>query len=208
MKRLRISALALAAIALLLGACASTKLVNSWKDSRYTGPPVAKMLIIGVTRQSGIRRTFEDIFAEQLRARRLEAIQSYMLIPEDGEVPQERLAQAVQESGADGVLVTRLVKVDRQTQYYPGSYGGPRSMGFYGFYSLAWGGFYDPPQLYTYDVVTSETSLFAARTNQLVWSGTTETFAPRDVKRDTRELASVIIQALAVQGMVPKSSDE
>jgi len=208
MKRRGIIALGVAGTALLLGACASTKLINSWRDSRYSGPPPAKILVIGVTKQSGIRRTFEDIFAEQLRAHRVEAIQSYTLIPEDGEVAQERLAQAVQESGAQGVLITRLVKVDRQTQYYPGTYVGPRLGGFYGFYSTAWIGFYDPPQVYTYDVVTSETSLFEAKSNRLLWSGTSETFSPRDVKKDTSEFASVIIRALAEQGLVPGGGDK
>jgi hypothetical protein len=190
---------------LLLGACASTHLVNTWRDAQYAGPPFTRILVIGVTKQSGIRRTFEDIFAQQLRAHRVEAVQSYTLIPEDGEVPRERLAQAVEQSGADGVLVSRLVRVDRQTQIYPGTYAGPPFMGFYGFYSSAWIGFYDPPQVYTYDVVTSETSLFEAKSNRLIWSGTTETFSPRDVRKDAQELASVIIEGLAQQGLIPKS---
>ena len=208
MKRAGIHTLALGALALMLCACASTKLINNWRDSGYAGPPLTKILIIGVTKQSGIRRTFEDIFAEQLRAHHVEAIQSYTLIPDDGEVPQERLAQAVRESSAQGLLITRLVKVDRQTQYYPGTYVGPRLGGFYGFYSLAWIGFYDPPQAYTYDVVTSETSLFEAKTNRLLWSGISETFSPQDVKKDTSEFASVILKALAEQGLVPAGSDK
>jgi hypothetical protein len=208
MKRGGIYTLALGALALMLCACASTKLTNSWRDSGYAGPPLTKILVIGVTKQSGIRRTFEDIFAEQLRAHHVDPIQSYTLIPDDGEVPQERLAQAVHESSAQGLLITRLVKVDRQTQYYPGTYVGPRLGGFYGFYSLAWIGFYDPPQVYTYDVVTSETSLFEAKTNRLLWSGTSETFSPHDVKKDTSEFASVILKALAGQGLVPGGSDK
>jgi len=195
---------ALVGVELLLGACASTQLVNAWKDSQYAGPPLSRILVIGVTKQSGIRRTFEDIFAERLRAHQVEAVQSYTLIPEDGEVSRDRLAQAVEQSGADGVLITRLLKVDRQTQIYAGTYGGAPFMGFYGFYSSAWIGFYEPPQVYTYDVVTSETSLFEAKTNRLIWSGTTETFSPRDVKKDTQEFASVIIKALAEQGLILK----
>ena len=61
----------------------------------------------------------------------------------------------------------------------------------------AWAGYYDPPQIYTYDVVTAETNLFDAASDTLIWSGTTQTFAPRDVKKDAREFASVIIKALS-----------
>ena len=196
---------ALAGCVLLSWACASTKLVNIWRDPGYAGPPITKVLVIGVTKQSGIRRTFEDIFAERLRDYRVTAVQSYTLIPEDGEVSHERLAHAIAQSGADAALITRLVRVDRQIQVYPGTYVGPPFVGFYGFYSSAWVGFYDPPQAYAYDVVTSETTLFEAKTNRLIWSGTSETFAPQDVRKDTQEFVTLIAQALAVQGLIPKA---
>jgi hypothetical protein len=161
-------------------------------------------MVIGVTKQAGIRRTFEDEFARQLREHGVEAVPSYFSIPEDGEVSSARLSQAVEKSGVDAVLITRLVKVDRSTQIYPGTYAGPPYMGFYGFYSSAWIGYYDPPQIYTYDVVTSETSLLEPKSNQLIWSGTSETFSPDDVKKDTREYAAVIIKALAKDGLLPR----
>ena len=188
---------------LLLWACASTKLVNTWRDSAYTGAPLTRILIIGVTKQSGIRRTFEDLFAERLRADGVTAIQSYTLIPEDGEVSHERLARAVEQSGVDGILITRLVRVDRQVQIYPGTYVGPPFVGFYGFYSSAWVGFYEPPQVYAYDVVTSETTLFEAKNDRVIWSGTSETFAPQNVRKDTQEFVSIMAQALAAQGLIP-----
>ena len=188
---------------LLLWACASTKLVNTWRDSAYTSPPLTRILIIGVTKQSGIRRTFEDLFAERLRADGVTAIQSYTLIPEDGEVSHERLARAVEQSGVDGILITRLVRVDRQVQIYPGTYVGPPFVGFYGFYSSAWVGFYEPPQVYAYDVVTSETTLFDAKSDRVIWSGTSETFAPQNMRKDTQEFVSIMARALAAQGLIP-----
>jgi hypothetical protein len=183
-------------VGLLLGGCASTKLVNVWQNPKFSGPQLHAILIIGVTKQAGIRRTFEDEFVRQLEAQGVRAVASYTLIPEDGEVPKDRLSQAVKEAGVEGVLITRLVKVERQTQVYPGSFAGPPYMGFYGFYSSAWIGYYDPPQVYTYEVVTSETNLFDSRNETLIWSGTSETFSPRDVKKDTQDFASVIIKAL------------
>lgn len=181
--------------------CASTQLVNSWQDPRFSGPPLNKIMVIGVTKQAGIRRTFEDELARQLHARGVQAVASYTLIPEDGEVPKDRLAQAVNQSGVEGVLISRLVKVEQDAQIYPGGYTGP-PFGFYGFYSSSWIGFYEPPRVYAYDVVTSETNLFDARSDTLIWSGTTETFSPRDIRKDTRDFASVIIQALAANKLI------
>lgn len=203
--RFRSSLLVLAPIvvALVLAGCAATtQIINQWQDPKATGTPVKRLLVIGVTKQAGIRRTFEDEFVRQLSALGVQAEPSYRFVPQDGEVPQERLAQAVKDSGVDSVLITRLVKVDKATQVYPGSYFGPPAIGFYGYYSAAWVGFYDPPQIYTYDVVTAETNLFEAGGDTLIWSGTTETFSPRDVAKDTHEFVAVIVKALHTNGLI------
>ena len=57
-----------AATAFTLAACASTDLVNQWSNPAYTSPSFKKVMVIGVTKQSGLRRTFEDEFVAQLKA--------------------------------------------------------------------------------------------------------------------------------------------
>lgn len=193
--------LAVAAVA-VLGACASTSLVNQWKSAEFAGPPVRKVLVLGVTEQAGVRRVFEDEFAAQLRAVGVDAVPSYTVIPEDGKAEREVLEKAVQDLDADGVLVTRLVKSEQKTQITPGYYGPAPTMGFYGWYSSAWIGYYEPPMVYQYDVVTAETSLYSPPQSRLVWSGTTETFSPQDVKKETQGFAKVIIGALRKQGIL------
>ena len=95
-----------------------------------------------------------------------------------------------------------LVKSEQKTQVSPGFYHPAPAMGFYGWYSAAWVGYYEPPMVYQYDVVTSETSLYSPPQSRLVWSGMTETFAPQDVKKETRGFAKVIIGALREQGII------
>ena len=63
-------------------------------------------------------------------------------------------------------------------------------------------GYYDPPQVYAYDVVTAETNVFDAATDTLIWSGTTETFPPRNVKKDIARFAAVIINALMASHII------
>jgi hypothetical protein len=186
----------------VLAACASTRLINSWQDTRYSGPPLNRVLVIGVTKQSVVRRTFEDAFVRELTAKGVQAVPSYTLINEDGEVPKDRIAQAVQQSGADGVLIARLVRVDRRTRVEPG-YVGPPFMGFYDYYPFAWGAFYEPPVVYSYDVVTWDTSVFDAKSNQMLWAGATETTAPKDLSKDAREAAALVVKNLAAAKLVP-----
>jgi len=195
------AAAATLAIVLLAGGCASTSLTNQWRNTEFTGPPLKKLLVVGVSKDNAVRRIFEDEFAANLRAAGVEAIPSYTQLPQSGQVDEVTLQNAVAAVGADGVLVTRLVKVQQQTQVMPAVYG-PPGVGFYGWYSSAWVGYYEPPSVYQYDVVTAETSVYGLRKDELIWSGTTETFAPTDVKKETKEFAQIIIAALKKAGVI------
>jgi hypothetical protein len=192
--------LSLAAV-LLAGACASTSLVNQWKSPDFSGPPLRKVLVVGVSTQPSLRRVFEDEFAASLRTAGVQAVQSYTVITQDGQADQAVLEKAVRGLEADAVLVTRLVRREQQTWATPGYYRAP-AMGFYGWYSAAWIGYYEPPNVYTYDVVTVDTSLYSPPRSKLLWSGITETFAPTDVKKSTAEYAKVIIGALRQDGFL------
>jgi hypothetical protein len=187
---------------LLLGGCASTSLVNQWKAPDYTGGAMRKVMVVGVTQQPSVRRVFEDEFATRLKAAGVEAVPSYTVIKEDGQADEAVLESAVQGMGADGVLVTRLVSKEQVTQVSPGFYHPAPAIGFYGWYSSAWMGYYEPPTVYQYDVVTAETSLYSPPQSRLVWSGTTETFSPADVKKETAGFAEIIIGALRKEGII------
>jgi hypothetical protein len=203
MRRIRSWAwlVALAAVVLEAG-CASTSLVNQWTSPERAAAPMRKVVVVGVSRQPSVRRVFEDEFAARLLAAEVQAVPSYTLIAQDGQADPDVLEQAVAQVGADGVLVTRLVSVQQKTDVSPGFYRPVPAMGFYGWYSSAWMGYYEPPTVYQYDVVTAETSLYSPPQSKLVWSGTTETFSPRDVKKETAGFADLIIGALRKQGII------
>jgi hypothetical protein len=197
-----LAACLLAAAAVALGGCASTSLINEWKSPAFSGPPLQKILVVGVSTQPGPRRIFEDEFSAALRAAGVQAVPSYTVIPQDGQAEQAVLEKALQELGADGVLVTRLVGREQKTQVSPGFYQPVPAMGFYGWYSSAWVGYYEPPTVYQYDVVTADTSVYGVNAGTLLWSGTTETFSPADVAKETRGFAKIIIDALRKSGVI------
>jgi hypothetical protein len=186
------------AVALSLTACAtSTKIVNQWVSPDYASPRFRKIMVIGVSKQPGIRRTFEDEFVTQLKAAGVDAVPSYVYIPEDGQVDEGRLQAAVKQAGADAAIVTRLVRVEKKTQVTPGFYQPPAvGFGFYRGYSAAWLGYYEPPRVYQYDVYISETNLYDTARNQLVWAGTVETTAPGDINKEIERYVAIVIDAL------------
>jgi Domain of unknown function (DUF4136) len=201
---LRIFALAMA-VALGLTACAaSTKIVNQWVSPDYASPRFRKIVVIGVSKQPSIRRTFEDEFVKQLKAAGVEAVPSYLYIPEDGQVDEGRLQAAVKQAGADAVIITRLVRVEKKTEVTPGFYQPPPavSFGFYRGYSAAWVGYYEPPRVYQYDVYISETNLYDTARNQLVWAGTVETTAPGDINKEIERYVATVIDALKTKNLL------
>jgi hypothetical protein len=185
-----------------LGGCASTSLVNQWKSPAFSGPPLHKLLVVGVSNQPGPRRIFEDEFSAALKAAGVSAVPSYTVIPQDGQAEQAVLDKAVKDVGAEGVLITRLVSREQKTEVTPGFYQPVPTMGMYGWYSSAWVGYYEPPTVYQYDVVTADTSVYSVNAGTLLWSGTTETFSPTDVAKETRGFAKIIIGALKKEGII------
>jgi len=187
---------ALALVSVVSG-CSSTKLVTQWENPQAVPARFSRILVIGVTQQAATRRLFEDAFVAKLRTEGVEAVPSYQLIPEDGQVDEARLQEAVTRAQADGVLMTRLLGVERKTEIAPGYYGPPPvGWGFYPWYTAGWVAFYEPPRVYQYDVATSETSLYDVRRNQLVWTGTVQTRAPADVVKEIQRYADIVVKAL------------
>lgn len=201
----RAARLLLAALLLVGAGCASTTLTSVWRDPTYSGGPLRSVLVMGINEETGIRRIFEDEFSAKLRSVGVIALPSYTIIPQDGPVEPAVLDAAIAKAGAQGVLVTRLLRIERRTNYGPGYIRAVPAVGYYrnfhGYYSSAWAR-YSPPQPYEYDIVALETNLWSPKQGELVWSGITESFAPSNVRQATREFADVIIKALREQRLI------
>jgi hypothetical protein len=193
----------------LLAACASsTKLVNVWHDPAYSGGPMKKIIVLGLGAEGAMSQTFEDIFTAELKRRGVEAVAGHTLLPRDQQPSREAMEQAAKDVGADGFLVARLVKTDKETQYAAGYTPAVPGVGnynnFYGYYSAA--ATYAPPVAYQYEVVTVETNLWDVRTDKLVWAGTTQTFAPGSVSQEAPGFAKLIVNSLAERKLIPVKS--
>jgi len=193
LRRRASDALALLLVAGWLAGCAGTANVQeASRDPQFQGAPFRNVLVVGVARTLSNRKIFEDSFVQALKARGTGGLASYPLAPEEGAIPRERLRQAVAQSGADSVLVTRVVRVQRSVLMTPGR-GAPDYTrdDFTGWYSQTWDT--PPPPVEQYDVLTIQSVLWDARREKAVWSGTSESTANKDIATLTGELASVLI---------------
>ena len=87
------------ALVAVLSACASTSIENTWKDPQYSGGPISKVLVVGISTQASVRRAFEDTFGQALTQQGVQAVASYTLIPQDGQIPEETLQKAAVQAG-------------------------------------------------------------------------------------------------------------
>jgi hypothetical protein len=189
------------AISLFLGGCASTKLVNEWQAEDKSFGPYRNLLVVGIDQEAGSRRTFEDVFSSKLRAAGIQAAPAYSLLPSTGAADEQALLNSVREAKADAVLMTRVVRMDNKTEYIPPQVRPMPGPGFYGYYNAGWA-YYEPARVSNYTIAVVETNLWDARTRELVWSGTTETFQPGELRKEVEGYSDLMIEALRKRNLL------
>jgi hypothetical protein len=115
MKRLLLpTALGLAALAIT--SCATTNLVQVWRDPNYSSAPVKRVFVVAVMPSAPFRVPFENAIAESLTKKGFEVATSSSVFP-PGQSDNDRIVAYVEEMGVDLVVVLRLVTA------YGGWYG-------------------------------------------------------------------------------------
>jgi hypothetical protein len=196
--------LVLAAAVLLLSACQTTSFRSAWYDTNYDGGVLKKIVVIASDGTTSDSRVFEDIFVQKLSAAGAQGIPGYSTIPPGARGSEGPFAAAVAATGADGVLMIRLLRVDTRTQVstvmVPGPMWGP------------WGGFYGGPGMYPatdvtqFDIATVESNLYQVSTKRLIWAATTETINPTSVAKEAPNFADLLIEQFRARGLLPLPS--
>ena len=199
--------------AAMAAGCASTTLQSTWMDPGYTGGPFKKFFVVGLSaRAVTTRRVFEDIVVAKLQGAGAQAVPAWQFFVDEGQGNEAAMDAAVARSGADALLMTRLLGVDTRTNVstmmVPGPFVGPGfgpafgpGPGWYGGYS----GWYAVPQVTQYQIATAETTLFDVKTHRIVWTATSQTFNPTSVQQEAPGLADAVIQALQARGLIAKT---
>jgi len=191
-------------LAALVSGCQSTSIRSAWFDTDFAGPPFRKVMVVGDIGTTAGARTFEDDFAARLRAAGVDAIASHTVKLDDPNVTEASFVAAVTGSGAQGLLLVRLLGVDTRTRVtttmVPGGMGWGRH---------PWGGppsrtMVAVPQVRQYELAAVETKLYDVQTRQLVWAATTSTFNPVSLARETPAFAELIIGELADRGVIAR----
>jgi len=164
-------------LGLLISCGPSTRIVSSWRDPNtvIATSQMHKFVVAALLKNEAVRRRTEDKMAALNPGK---AIPSYKIFGA-GELKEndDYYAQKLKGEGYDGIIVLRLLKVDKDTRYVPGTY--PTYYGTWrGYYGAAWGGYYDPGYYTTDKTYYVEVNVYSLPKDKLVWSGTTSTINP------------------------------
>lgn len=191
------STLIFALVALIMVSCASTSIVNSWKDPNFTGnaDDWDKVLVAVQSSSDVKRRVAEDELAslsDVLHA-------SYMLFPDRASVEDEaKLRKKVEDEGFDAIMTLRLIDANKQTSYVPGSYTG----GYWGYHRGYWGGYYDPGYYREDTYYAVETQVWSLSEEKMVWSGITSTVNPSKIDKTINEVARLTFRQMEKDGFI------
>ena len=201
--------LAAALVLSLLASCSNTKITSVWMDQKKAGTSYNDILVIGIAEEQHNRRLFEEEFTAQLTAAGIESEVSYKMLPEGTSITRETVSEAIEGKNIDAVIVTHLVAVKEETVYrqnmdYRPTYG--YYNGLYSYYPHVHTYVHNPGYYTTHDVVMLETNLYEVKSEELVWSAQSRSFAPESAKEVIDDLVKLVIKDLKEKGLIkPKA---
>lgn len=186
----------------------STKLLTTWKNPDQAGKRFHKILVIGMSKNPETRIEFEDALSHKIARDGIEVVpgNSILMRSETGKIDPGYLRAIIREQKMDAVVVSRLVKVDKQVTRFPGNtYVVPVAYrSFYGYYGVAYAQVYTPDYLREDTTVRIETTLYATTPpdGELVWTGTSDTFNPKSARKVIDAVVKLVVKELEKEAIL------
>jgi hypothetical protein len=203
MKRILLAAVA---APLLLAGCASTQMVQVWRDPSYVPAPVKRVFAVAVIPNQQYRVDFENAVAKAMTSHGIQAATAAGVFP-PGQLSRDGVTDYVKAHDVQLVIVMRLNKVTTQVYTPPTvSYVPPAPYygGWYGYYGYGYSTAYTPGHYSEETIVQAETNVYAVAGEKLVWSGSSSTFNFTSASEAASSVAAALVNDLAKSGILVK----
>ena len=196
MKNLKYSAFSF--LFLLLTSCASTKIVESWKEpnKEITISKLKKVLIIAMFKDETSNRKVEDQMMNFLDGK---GVRSYNYLNKNFDKNNVNAIQnKIKKDGFDGALTLRLIDVDKETIYQKNvRYGFPiNKRDFSNYYYDNINAYNNADNFSTTKTYIIETNVYSIIENKIIWSALSETSDPQNVKKLTQDVAQAVYKQM------------
>ncbi len=202
---------------LFLTACSgsNTKLSQTWSDPDFS-TSYNDIMIVGITQSEQLRRAYETYFADQVHDRGMESLPSYKLINHkySQDITQDKnsfrniVAAAIKGSDIDAVLITHVVSIEDEEVYQPSPgirpayYTNAYYGNMYGYHGYVTSYVSQPGYFKNKLTYVLETSMYDVKTEELVWTTRSRTFAPESMDVAIKELTGQIIDDLVSRKII------
>lgn len=205
-----------ACIAVTLAGCSSTTLSGSWRSPDYLAP-VTKIYIVGISKQETRRRVFEDEFGVALQAHGVQTVSSYKDLKSQEVEDLNLIKKKVKASGADALLMTRLLGQRSEEVTQPARVAGYLSRPYYdwgdyrpeahyhydlNYYARRYEMIYEPATISRVQVGILECNLYDTASGELIWSAQLETVLEGSLQKLIRDFIQVVIKDLLDQAVI------
>jgi hypothetical protein len=195
---------------LLLAACSSTNVTNSWKDKDIAQANFRKVLVIAMLpeKDRNLRQQMENEMVDDLAKKGYAAISSYA---EYGPkafagMNEKQVLQQLDRNKVDGVITVGLLNTEESENYVPGSVR-------YEPYAVVYNRFWRTYQTYynrTYtpgytDRQTNyffETNLYDVNSNKLLYSAQSKSFDPASANQIAHEVSKAVVKDMKKNGIL------
>ena len=204
---------------LVISGCTNTKLVQTWSDPNNKAF-YKDIMVVGISDSEQTRRAYESYFVASFQDQGIESLASYALISHEDEQKIDGgkgtfrtiVESAIKGSDIDAVLVTHVVSIEEEEIYRPSMdyqpvygmpyYNAPYYGGMYGYHGyvttyVQQPGYYTEEQTYTL-----ESSLYDVKTEELVWTTRSRTFAPDSIDETIKDVSGLIIDDMKSRKLI------
>lgn len=217
MNKIRLGAMCVCLLALVACKTTQTNFSQSYRNPGYEETVFKKVMVIAVASDQERRKAFEDALTGAIGSQGGAAQASIEVLPHEEQITEDQLHAAIDDGGFDAVLLSRLMSVDKDTQYTPPKkYNKPRTRyypaapawghgyhGFYGFYGTTFAEVHEPGYFDTSTTLTLETNLYSVATDELVWTGRSETIDPESIEDARASVTQAVAKKLKEERLIP-----
>ena len=178
-----------------IAACSGTKITQTNLNPEFKGKPVSNILVIAIADIHKNRVAFENKFVKQLKAAGVNAVSSAATIPmpPDLKLKKEDILEVVKKYNNDAVMVTFLQSVKDKDVHTRDALS---LTSFYSFYGFAFGYAGQPNYSSTNTSVFLETRLYDVKTEQLMWTGHSQSLKVESATELIHDVITVVIKKL------------
>jgi hypothetical protein len=174
-----------------------TTVFGAWKADNYN-KQFSSFLVISLSDEPGIRGKFESIMVNRLEKEGLHVVASSDIMAADEEINRGTVKAAMADKSIDGVLVSRLLGVERDAIYVPPSPDNSLETTFNRTVPIVT----SPGYVEHRSVITLQIDLYDTASEHLVWSLRSQTVNPPNVTEVFDKLSNAVVENLRSEGLI------